>query len=175
MRKALFVLACLVFGALAGLGCGGGNSSNSSSSPVTSAPRTSNSLVFTVSTPQGRYPLGVAVPVTFTVVNTGTQAANMDIATCSDFVAQVNQGANLIWTGPSIGCVSITRSISIPAGATQTYNVTWNQTDYLGNARSSGTYTLLAKLTPSTLNGIILSSDQLANFTSNPISVTIAP
>ena len=168
----LLVLALSIFGALVGFGCGNGSTSNG---PVTSTPTTSDSLVFTISVPHGNYARGTVVPVTFTVFNTGAQAANFEVATCADFVVQINQGTQEVWTGPSGGCVAITHPLSIAAGATKTYNVTWNQVDSLGNALTTGTYTILAKLTPDTLNGISLTGAQISTFVSNPISVTISP
>ncbi|MCW3096591.1 MAG: hypothetical protein JWL77_2209 [Chthonomonadaceae bacterium] len=174
MKKILFMLGCIVLGALVGLGCGGGSASNG---PVTSTSTTSNSLVFTVSTPHRTYARGAAIPIpiTFTVVNTGTQAANLTVGSCDDFVVLVSQGTQQVWLGPHDACVGIIRSVSIAAGATQTYNATWNQTDSQGNAIGAGTYILLGKFTPLTLNGAALNSAQAATFSSDPISINIAP
>jgi hypothetical protein len=176
LNRLLLVLALSALTALCGLGCGGGNSSAGANGPVTSTPTTSNGLVFTISTPQKTYTRGAAVPVTFTIANTETQAANLTFAACTEFQVQVHQGMQQIWTGPDLGCGGITRSILIEAGATKTYTVTWDQKDSVsGSVVPPGTYTLTAKFTPAILNGTVLESPQLASFTSNPISITIAP
>lgn len=177
MKRALMGLVWSVLIALVvtGSGCGSGSNSSVPSGLVTSAPKTFDSLVFTVSTPHGNNTRGAAIPITFTVTNTGSQAANLTFGTCDDFAVQVKQGGQTVWTSPGSICGAIIRAGSIPPGATQTYNVTWDQKDSAGNAVAPGTYTVLAQLTPYTLNGAVVSADQAAtNFSANPISVSIS-
>ena len=180
MKYLLYVLVVSVLGALAGTGCGGGN--DSSNGPVTSAPVTSGAFVFTVSTPHSRYAKGAPIPVTLTVQNTETQAAVMEFGSCFDYTVQFDRGTSEIWAGPNLGCAGVVRTISIAAGATQTYTISWSATDplndpgaYGGVLPTPGVYTILAQFTPSTLNGVVLTQAQEATFAGNPITVTVTP
>lgn len=175
MKKVVLLLALCIIGAIGCLGCGGGNSTNNANGPVTSTPNASNSLVFTVSTPHGTYTRGAAIPLTFTVTNTGTQAANFTVGACFDFAVQIKQGTQDIWTGPTGGCGGVIRNVSIGAGATQVYSVNWDQLDSAGTMVLPGAYTLVGKFTPSTLDGVLIGASLVPTFISNPISITITP
>ena len=178
MNRVLLYSGWSVFVALVLLsfGCGSGSTNSGPFGPVISTPKTYSSLVFTTSVPQGSYTRGVVIPITFTVANIGTQPANLQIGTCNDFVIDISKGGQLVWSGPSGGCGGVIRSVVIAPGATMTYNVNWHQVDQQENAVPTGTYTVVARLTPSTLNGNDVRAPQgTANFTGNPISVSIAP
>ncbi|MCW3055879.1 MAG: hypothetical protein JWN14_5049 [Chthonomonadales bacterium] len=179
MKKLLLLMALSIFSALVSSGCGGGDSAPSGA--VTSTPKTSSSLVFMVSTPHSHYARGVAIPITFTVTNTASQAADLEFGACSDFTVYVNQGTSQTWFGPIFGCGGITRSVSILPGATQTYTLPWDQTNVVdpalpGTQVAAGTYAIFAKFNPSFMNGVnLFDSGQAATFVSNPLTITIAP
>jgi hypothetical protein len=132
--------------------------------------------VFTTSTAHGTYARGAAIPITFTVTNTGTQAANFQIGSCVDYLIQVEQGAQMVWTPSVGGCGGIIRPVIIAPGSTNTYTVTWDQTDLQGNAAPAGTYTVLGKLTPYAFDGSDTTPVSIsAKFASNPLSISVSP
>jgi len=181
LKKLRCALVLGILGALLGAGCGNGTSTPSS--PVISTPTTANSLVFSASIPHGRNARGTSIPVTFTITNSGTQAANLTYGGCHEFVIQITQGTRQIWWGPgaSEACLTVPQPSSIAAGATQTYTVDWDQRDLPNNVDQTGTqvapgpYIIVAKFIPVSLNGIPMDSGQLAKFATSPISVTITP
>ncbi len=156
-------------------GCGGGTSSISSNGPVTSIPTTSNSLVFTLSSPHSAYTRGTAIPTTFTVANTGTQPANLVVVSCDDFVLRVRQGFQQIWTGPHDICLDMSHSVTVPAGASLSYNAYWDQRDSSGMVVAPGAYALWSKLTPYSLNETVLNPAEVVGFNSASIPITITP
>ncbi len=179
MRRAFSYLVGGLFVALAaqGLGCGGGGTSaRLMHGPAVSAPRAFGGLVYTVSLPKDNYSRGEAVPVTFSVLNTGVSPVILDFPPCRDFGVQVNHDGQPVWAGPSRGCGGDDHLVGIDPGATKSYTITWSQTDSQGKPVQAGSYSLFGWLTTSLGSDPFQGTDQTSkDRSSNPVFITITP
>ena len=98
LRASLFC-TCLLLLLLCG--CGGGSSSSTSADngPVTSSPRTSNNLQFTLTTNKAVYARGETVQCAFAVKNVGTQSVSTNSGE-GFYQFSVYQGSSLVGPNP---------------------------------------------------------------------------
>ncbi len=169
LRTAALCACLLPFALLTG--CGGGSSSTPvtpvNTGPVTSAPRSSNGLQYTLTADKSVYKVGEAVNLTYTSTNTSTQPIT-DVIGLPNVFATVTQGNQVIWRTPALvgtGGAGFGPSSSIPPGASSTYQATWPQTiGTSGTQAAPGQYAITATL-----------NDTAIGQPTNPIQITIVP
>ena len=180
-RRALLRLLA-VAGLLALLsGCGGddntGASAPTNNGPVTSAPRQSNGLEFTLSANKSVYAVGEHVVLTLSVTNRGSQpiVAGEFGGLADPRYFAVFKGQQRVWFYPQTGTGGgVGRTVTYAPSETQTYTVEWDQTNGENSqALGAGQYTLLAGIRPFQLNGAVTTQETRNDLLSSSINIVI--
>ncbi len=186
--RAAALCACLLSSALL-TGCGGSSSSSSTTLPVTtnadgsvsSTPRSSNGLQFTLTANKSSYAVGEIVRLTLAIKNTSTQPVTVAASnyTAQDVLFQALQNNQVVGTSAQGGDAVISPAASptytVSAGQTLTQSGFWFQaSDATDQQVAPGTYTLRGYLTTANINGVGFTKEQAqANLASNSLPITI--
>ncbi len=165
--------ALLALGALAGCGGSGSSSTPLNNNPVTSAPRTTNNLQFTLSADRTVYARNTPANITFAVKNVSTSPISVTYTTDGPDFVQIAQGGTAAWSAQN-GSGNTAQVLTFAAGETKTFTETWNQMNLQTGAQAkSGTYNVDAQLRATQINGVTVSAQVSRDLSANTIQITI--
>lgn len=145
-------------------GCGGGGSSRFSM------------LQFGLSSTKAVYARGEAVPLTFTVKNTGTNPVAFVFGSGSTHTFKVEQSGQLVFQ-PFFGGGAVITQISLAAGETKALSdslTRWTQVDMQGNQVADGQYTIRAYLVECGVDGATVTAEEAErDLAAEPALITI--
>jgi hypothetical protein len=128
----------------------------------------------TLTTPKTSYARGEAIPLTFTVKNTGTTAVSTTYFTSATLTIQAMLGNQIIWYIPQGGFEP--KPLTYAPGETKTLDTVWMEEDLNNRPAPSGAYIISAWIPAASVDGVMFTKEEVeANLAARPIQVTLQP